>query len=653
MTGADAHPTARAHRAYVGAFIDELVRAGVRDVCFAPGSRSTPLIMTAARHPQLSLWLHIDERSAAFFALGMAKTSGRPVALVCTSGTAAANFFPAVVEAYYDRVPLIVLTADRPHEARDRGAPQTMDQVGLYGSHVKWHVDMAPSSDDPARVRYSRTVACRAVATAMAPPAGPVHLNFPLQEPLIPAFEAGPDESDACGAAAPQGGPENGAEGGAVAGGEPRPFTVVAAGRALAPQDTVAALAQELRHIPRGLIVCGPQRDSALPEAASRLAHALGWPILADPLSLVRCGPHDRRFVISTYDALLRDRHFAAAHGPEAVLRLGAPPTSKPLQLFLAHCHDARHIVVDEPGHWREPLDVATDVIWADAAAFSHALADALSAAHALSSTEKAPGAKASAARTSSARTSPQDASSAEEDLPPWAASWRRADKTARESMEAAIAALEPGTMFEGRVFTELAALLPPDAALFVGNSMPVRDLDTFFPSLPHPIRFMANRGVNGIDGVVSTALGAAAGLKSQGGKKRPLVLVIGDLSFFHDQNGLLAAKLHELDATIILVHNDGGGIFSFLPQSQPQYAPYFEPLFGTPTGLDFRPLVGMYGGRHIAADTWDRFREGVAEGLNSRGLTVVEVRTDRRQNAALHARVIGAAAEALRRGEG
>lgn len=627
MTGADAHPTARAHRAYVGAFIDELVRAGVRDVCFAPGSRSTPLIMTAARHPQLSLWLHIDERSAAFFALGMAKTSGRPVALVCTSGTAAANFFPAVVEAYYDRVPLIVLTADRPHEARDRGAPQTMDQVGLYGSHVKWHVDMAPSSDDPARVRYSRTVACRAVATAMAPPAGPVHLNFPLQEPLIPAFEAGPDESDACGAAAPQGGPENGAEGGAVAGGEPRPFTVVAAGRALAPQDTVAALAQELRHIPRGLIVCGPQRDSALPEAASRLAHALGWPILADPLSLVRCGPHDRRFVISTYDALLRDRHFAAAHGPEAVLRLGAPPTSKPLNLFLARCRDARHIVVDEPARWREPLDVATDVVWADGTAFCHALADALEG--------------------DGGTPRPQ------EELTPWAASWRRADETARRSMEAAIASLEPGTMFEGRIFTELAEVLPPDAALFVGNSMPVRDLDTFFPSLPHRIRFMGNRGVNGIDGVVSTALGAAAALKAQGGSPPPLVLVIGDLSFFHDQNGLLAAKLHDLDATVVLVHNDGGGIFSFLPQSQPQHAPYFEPLFGTPTGLDFRPVVAMYGGRHIAADTWDRFRQGVAEGMRSRGLTVVEVRTDRRENVALHAHVIGAAAEALRRGEG
>ena len=575
--------------AYIGAFADELVRQGVAHAVICPGSRSTPLALMLARQDGLRIWTLVDERSASFFALGLAKASGGAVALVCTSGTAAANFYPAVVEAHYARVPLLVLTADRPHELRDVGAPQAIDQTRLYGVHAKWFMDMALPEATPDALRYVRTVAGRAVATARSGPAGPVHLNFPLREPLIPV----PPDAEP------------------PAFRPPDQAYVAATSGPRAPQpDFVNALAAELAAVEHGLIVCGPQADPALAPAVAQLGRALGWPVLADALSGVRCGPHDLSPVVDAYDAFLRDEGWIAAHPPELVLRFGAMPTAKPLLLYVQRYPAARYILVDGDGGWNDPTLLTSEVVHADGARLCAALVGALEAVDTLSRHTA------------------------------WAADWAQANQATRRVLAEQLA--QVGELSEGKVFAELAELLPDQAALYVGNSMPVRDLDTFFPASEKAIRFLANRGANGIDGVVSSALGASVA------NDGPLVLVIGDLSFYHDMNGLLAAKLYNLDATIILLNNDGGGIFSFLPQATGTEADRFEQLFGTPTGLDFRPAVEMYGGQFRRPATWAAFRQDVRDGIFGRGLTVIEVRTDRARNVAQHRVLWPAVAAAL-----
>lgn len=581
--------TAEAIDVVVGAFVDELARAGVRHIAACPGSRSTPLVIKLAQHPEMKLWMHLDERSAAYFGLGLARASREPVALLATSGTAVANFLPAVVEAFLSRVPLVVLTADRPHELRDVGAPQTIDQVRLYGTHVKWFCEL-PEPElglSPAHVRLVRTSAARAAGTARAEPAGPVQLNWPLREPLMPVA---PSTTTA-------------AVWGARAGA--RPYVDVSNGRLAPGPELIGNLSQALADCPRGLLVCGPQDDPELPAALARLAQRTGYPILADPLSGLRRGVHDRALVVDAYDAFLRDARSVEQLEPEVVIRFGAMSTSKSVLLYLQRYANARQIVVD-PGGWREPTALASDMLHVD----PRLLCDALA------STIRAP-------ETGSA----------------WAHTWLDINSRARRSLEEHLARL--GELFEGKIFSELSALVPDGALLYAGNSMPVRDLDTFLPAAVGPLRCLANRGANGIDGVVSSALGAsAAGVG-------PVVLVIGDISFYHDLNGLLAARQHGLDLLVLLVNNDGGGIFSFLPQTQ--LAPSeFESLFGTPHGLDFRPFVEGYGGRFTRVADWPSFREAVTDGLTLGGVQVVEVPTQRARNVVLHREVWRAVADGL-----
>lgn len=584
--------------ASVGAFVDELVRSGVRHFCVCPGSRSTPLALTIARHPATKLWMHLDERSAAFFGLGLAKTLREPVALVCTSGTAAANFMPAVVEAFCARIPLVVLTADRPHELRDVGAPQTINQINLFGAHAKWFVDLAEPDAAPELLRYTRTVAARAVALARRGPAGPVHINCPYREPLLP--------DRAVTLAAPE------------ARSEDQPYVTVSAGLRAPDAALVAMLATDLSATPRGLIVCGPQDDPALPGALTQLAGALGYPILADPLSGLRNGPHDRALVLDCYDAFLRDATWAEQFAPQVVLRFGAMPVSKPLLLYLQRHSSSRLLVVDGDGGWNEPTLLASDMIHADARLLCQELVAAVG--HSEHSERDA-------------HSSPSVAN-----ITAWASAWQSAERAARAAIAARLEDMDE--LFEGRVFAELAALLPDGALLYAGNSMPIRDLDTFFPGGAHPIRLLANRGANGIDGVVSSALGAAAA------ERGPTVLVIGDLSFYHDSNGLLAAMQHHLNLTIILLNNDGGGIFSFLPQAgDPEH---FETLFGTPHGLDFCPLAQMYGARYERVASWPAFRAAVEHGIEAGGLNIVEVPTDRASNVTLHRQIWRVVSEAL-----
>lgn len=590
------HPPNESAHAFVGAFVDELARAGVRHVCVAPGSRSTPLALLLADHPAITVWMHLDERCAAFFALGIARALGAPAAMLCTSGTAAANFFPAVVEAQSAGVPLLVFTADRPPELREVGAAQTIDQNRLYGSHAKWFVEVALPEASPAMLRYARALAHRAVATSMAQPAGPVHLNFPFREPLVPTPGGGVPDPDGADALAARGRESD------------APWVTVEAPAAVPDDGTVQALAGLLRGATRPLLVCGPQPDATLGASLAALAATLRAPLLADPLSQVRWGPHDRGAVVEAYDASLRLPHIAAFLAPDVVLRFGGTPTSRALLDYLERHAAAAHVVVDG-GRWPDPALSASRMIRASAPLLCRRLVAALG---------EAPAASVDAR---------------------WADRWREVDRRARGALEDYCATLEES--FEGRALAEVVALIPDGGTLFVSSSMPVRDLDTFGRGSAKAVRVMANRGANGIDGVVSTALGVAAVRPDA-----PLVLVIGDIALYHDMNGLLAGRRHGLNATVVLLHNDGGGIFSFLPQAA--HPRHFEELFGTPHGLDFAHAAAMYGAEYCRAASWTAFRSAVRDALRATGLHLVELRTDRSRNVELHRDARAAVARAL-----
>jgi 2-succinyl-5-enolpyruvyl-6-hydroxy-3-cyclohexene-1-carboxylate synthase len=562
--------------AFARTLVDEWARAGVTHACLAPGSRSAPLALALAGDGRLRLEVFHDERSAAFFALGIGKASGRPAVLLCTSGTAAANFHPAVLEAHHARVPMLVCTADRPPELRDTGAGQTVDQVGLYGRAVRWFHEPGAPEDRPDANAHWRATAARSVAAAGGPPAGPVHLNLAFREPLVPTGAPLVDTP---------GRPDG------------RPWTVTRPGvRAPDPVD-VADLAARARATPRGLIVAGWGSGASAATVAG-FAAAAGWPVLADPIAGVRSGPH----AVSAYEALLRAPGFADAYRPDVVLRLGAPPTSKVLTNWL----DAgtEQIVVDPDDAWLDPRRGATARLVADPEPLLAAVMDVL------------------------------DAGPASD---PWLEGWRAAEATARAALDELLDGwVEP---FEGRVARDVVDCLPPGAALVVASSMPVRDVESF--ARPRDgLRFLANRGVNGIDGFVSSVLGIAAVHDG------PTAALLGDVCLLHDANGLVGAAARDVDATYVVLDNDGGGIFSFLPQAE--LPDHFEVLFGTPHGLDLAALVAAHGVAvervEKAADVAPAVQASIAAG----GVRVVLVPTDRATNVTRHRDAWAAVAAAL-----
>ncbi|MEB2346834.1 MAG: 2-succinyl-5-enolpyruvyl-6-hydroxy-3-cyclohexene-1-carboxylic-acid synthase [Deltaproteobacteria bacterium] len=581
---------------FAGALFEELAAAGVRHACLCPGSRSAPLAIAAAATPGLRVWTHVDERAAAFFALGLAKAARAPVALLCTSGTAAANFLPAVIEASFARVPLVVLTADRPPELRDWGAAQTIDQLRLFGTHVRWFAELPPPEPRPALLRHLRATAARAAAVASGPPAGPVHLNLPYREPLEPTPLAGDREAlaeatPACGA--------------------PRPRLRVRAARAEADPEQVRRLAAQVRATRCGVLLCGPDdRDPALAAAAARFARAAGWPLLADGASPLRRGPHvPATPVCGAHDAFLRAERFAARQAPELVLRLGAPPTSQATARWLDRHPDAELWIADPEGGFADPGHAAREILRADPAALCHALADRL---------------EAQAPRAAS----------------PWLAAFLAAERLAQAVLTRGIAA-EPRA-FAPAVVRALARALPEGAALFASNSMPVRDVEGFLPPAPRRLRVLASRGANGIDGIPSTALGAAAALGA------PLALLTGDLAFLHDVGGLLAARRHGLSALIVVANDDGGGIFSHLPVAQFGSAFDFETLFAAPHGADLSLATALAGGRHEIVTEAAALDAALARGLAAGGLQVVEVPMERAANTAHHRALWQAVATAV-----
>jgi 2-succinyl-5-enolpyruvyl-6-hydroxy-3-cyclohexene-1-carboxylate synthase len=566
-------------------FVDELARSGLQAVCIAPGSRSTPLTLAFAAEPRIQVYSHIDERSAAFFALGLALAGQKPVAVVCTSGTATANFFPAVIEAHHAQVPLLVLTADRPHELRHSGANQTIDQVKLYGDQVRWFVDVAlPEANPPTgSLRALRTLAGRAMAVAAGSPPGPVHLNFPFRKPLepIPVPGDGPDPATAK-TAALAGRPAQ------------QPTTRFSRGVVSPTAGQIESLAAALRETPHGLIVCGPRCPAGVfPEAVTRLARLTGYPILADPLSGLRFGPHLEHadgFILGGYETFLPGWQARGWPAPQLVLRFGAMPTGKAIGDYLESLAECRSLAVDEHGLWSDASHHLTDFIWADPGLTCQQVAKRLEAN----------------------QIRPLDTG--------WVTTFRRAEQTCWATIEQA----RTETFFEGEILADVIELLPPEAILFVASSLPVRHLDQFGRPGTRPLRVLANRGASGIDGTISSALGAAAATAA------PLVLVTGDLAFYHDLNGLLALRRCGVKATIVLINNDGGGIFHRLPIAQ--FEPPFTDLFLTPHGLDFEPAVRMFGAEYRRVTGRADFRGALQQSLGAATAHVIEVPSDSAQ---------------------
>jgi 2-succinyl-5-enolpyruvyl-6-hydroxy-3-cyclohexene-1-carboxylate synthase len=580
-----------AGRRFALTLVDELARAGVTDACLAPGSRSAPLALALAEHPGIRAHVHLDERSAAFFALGAAKRSGRAVVALCTSGTAAANFHPAVLEADLARVPLLVLTADRPPELRGTGANQATDQLKLYGSAVRWFCEAGVPADVPGAGRYWRSLASRAWAEATGPPAGPVHLNLAFADPLVPPAVGGE--------ARLAGEPSAGRAGGA-------PWTTTPARvRSAAPGD-VAELAGAVRANPRGLLVAGWGADLD-PAAVDAFAAAGGWPVLADPLSGARRGPA----AISTYDGLVRAPRFAAAHRPSLVVRVGGAPTSKALTAWLDE--SIPQVLVDPSEGWADPARAASLRLSADPS-------DLLAATAALL-TDDGPG----------------PAGWSGDPASPWLREWLETERLAREAIDGLLE--EWAEPFEGRVARDLVGWVPAGGTLVVGSSMPVRDVDAF--ARPREgLRFVANRGLSGIDGFVATALGVAAA------GDEPVVALCGDLTLLHDASSLLGAAGRSRGAVLVVIDNDGGGIFSFLPQAQLP-GDLFEPLFGTPHGLD---LTALAAAARVPARVVEKAADLVPAldaALDGGGTQLVVVRSDRAGNLARHRAVTEAVAVA------
>ena len=571
---------------------DELIRCGMTEAVLAPGSRSAPLAMelfARAQRGDLRLHVRIDERSAAYLALGLAKASGRPACVVCTSGTAAASFHPAVIEAGESCVPLLVLTADRPPELRGTGANQAIDQVKLYGDAVRWFCEVGAPEERAGQAAYWRSLACRAwgaASGAAGGAAGPVHLNLAFRDPLVP-------DRPSTGASVPDGAnargrwPErlDGRPSGA-------PWITFGGARTAAPL--------EVPWTERGLIVCGDGAED--PESLREMAEGAGWPILAEPSSGARRSPN----ALSAYEYVLGSPGFPGPHRPDLIISAGRPGLSRLQTLLFTSAAGpgpaARHIVVAKhPGRWDDPSRTATDV---------------------------APAVRLAGRGAGGA----------------WLASWRRADAAACEAANDILDAED--TVTEPRLARDLVAAMPDDALLWAASSLPIRDLDHHMA--PRRIRVLASRGASGIDGTASAAIGAALAHQAAGGG--PAFALIGDLAFLHDAPGLIIGPGEPVpDLCLVVVNNDGGGIFSLLEQAAfgGPFGP-FERVFGTPHGADLRHLAAAAGLPHTRLE----HPKDLAGAISGTGLRVVEARTTRDAGMALRARLretcAAAAASAL-----
>ncbi len=576
--------------AFTRVLVDEWVRGGVTHAVVAPGSRSAPLALALADDGRVAIHVVIDERSAAFVAVGIGRGTGRPAVVLTTSGTAAANLHPALLEAHHGRVPLIVCTADRPPELRDVGAPQTIDQVRLFGAATRWFVDAEVPTDRPGAPDAWRELGARSVAAAVGPPAGPVHLNLPFREPLLPT-------------GAPLVPAPGRADGAPWTTNAPRPAPAGVEPAAIEPAvvepAVVDAIVERVRRHERGVFVAG-WGAAVSPATAQRFVAASGWPLLADPLSGLGAVPG----AVHAYEAMLRADGFAAAHAPTAAIRVGAPLTSAIANRWLAQSDDT--VVVGPDLRWCDPDRRAAALVGAEPEPLLRSVAAVLETA--------------------------TDGRSA------WRDGWDRAsDRAVRAQNDVIDGWVECS---EPRTAREVVAALPADSALVVASSMPIRDVEAFAPPRAG-VPMIANRGVNGIDGFVSTALGVALG------RAAPTVALSGDLSFLHDGGGLLAARTLGASVVFVVVDNGGGGIFSFLPQADLPH--HFETLFATPPGADLPAVAAVHGFTVTEVHAPAHLGVAIAGALAAGGVHLVRVGTDRSRNVEHHREVWRAVASALR----
>jgi len=548
--------------------LDGLVSAGVTQIVISPGSRSTPLVIAADRHPGLHCHVIVDERSAAFFAMGMARYRMLPVALVCTSGSAPANWYPAVVEASQSSIPLLLLTADRPWELQACGANQTIDQTKMFGDQVRAFHGLPSAESSPTSLRKLQSLGRQVVSESLWPDAGPVHINMPFREPLVPPN---------CDLDVP---------------------TVEVS---LPAQPDLSADSKQLAFLSacmsgkRGLILCGPTvPEGGVAAEVVRLAAGLNCPILADPLADLRFGDHDKSRVISHYSLFLSGNK--SIDEPEWIIRFGALPVSKSLQTYLEAVGNAQQFVVDQRGRWPDPLNQATQVVRANPAMLCAKLNNM--------------------------------------DLQPapsnWCAAWLDQERHCEQLLKSREHAQPP----EARLIHQLLSSLPEDSLLFSGNSLSIRYLDSYSGKADKKLQIVGNRGASGIDGNISTFLGLVSAYEGQG---KP-VAVVGDLAFFHDMNGLAAAK--GLDAVLIVINNNGGGIFEQLPQKQ---LPGFEKYWRTPLNLDYAHAARMYCLPYYKLTGSDQLSAVLEQALEEEGVSLVEVITEASESSRLHQELITA----------
>ena len=552
--------------------MEVLARLGIQTVITSPGSRSTPLTLAAARNPRIEALSILDERSAAFYALGLAKSTGRPVALVCTSGSAAANYWPAVVEASMGGTPLLLLTADRPPELRNCSSGQTIDQCKLYGDYVRHFAELSLPQASPDMLAYLRQTLVHAVHISLSANAGPVHLNFPFRDPLAPDSESPEPVVDA----------KTLEVASTVI---TRPCEVVPLGSLI---DMVAL--ERLSSHTKGIIVVGAESprcgDEAYSDAIAMISGKLGWPVIADALNPLRSHAEGNPLLITRYDAFLRDAHKADGILPTAILQIGSLPTSKVLRIWLSSLDAVSFLLTSRPIN-TDPLHRIATPLYGDVLALAEHL-------------------------------EPQRVEVN------WGKQWSAIEQETANELDSKMLSIE--TMFEGKVAWLLSKHLPVDTPVFLASSMSVRYAEYFWEASSRAHSIFCNRGANGIDGTLSTALGVA-----HGGK--PCVLLTGDLAFLHDSNGLLAASQLKGSLTVVLINNNGGGIFEHLPVSQIDSS--FEDFFATPQSVDLAKLCEAHDFHHEQIQGWDSFIPSISF-LPESGLRILELRTDRKADRAM-----------------
>ncbi len=568
--------------------IEELVRQQVDYFCLSPGSRSTPLTAAVATNPSAKSIMHFDERGAAFHALGYARATGKPAVLVCTSGTAAANYLPAVIEASVDNVPMILLTADRPPELREAGANQTIDQVGLYGDYPRWFVDLPCPTEDVCP-EYVLTTIDQAVYRSRRVPAGPVHINCMFREPLAPVgseqdFEdyLHPIERWRSHSA---------------------PYTRTHDATTVCEPARLEDAARLVNGVEKGVILVGRVRSERDRTSIIKVADALGWPVFPDIGSGLRLGP-DVPQRIAYYDQMLGGELFGEQNQPTAVLQFGSTLVSKRLLQWLQAAHPATYIQVADQPERIDPAHIVTHRYESDIAMFCDFLLPFL---------------------TPSRGTA-------------WLEMWQGASVAVGEVIEQALG--KEKAITEPSVSRVISRLIAPDSVLFLASSMPIRDMDMFGVADGPAVTIGCNRGASGIDGTVATFAGFAAGAGKRG------TLLIGDLALLHDLNSLALIKESKHPLTIVVLNNGGGGIFSFLPIAQRD--DLFEQYFGTPHEFGFEPAAKMFGLRYVNWSTLYEFETAFRQAQKSSGSTLIEVRTDRTANQQLHQHLLQRVAETL-----